>query len=55
MLLIIGAPINSEIKQVYIAIHDATVDRYVSASQKKTLMCHVQVGGVMHCSDHDNL
>ena len=50
-----------EIKVVYIIIHDATVDRYVSASQKcfsiaeKTLMCRGQVGGVTHCSDHDHL
>ena len=46
MLLIIRALINMEIKVVYIVIHDATVDRYVSALRKKTLMCHWQVGGV---------
>ena len=50
-----------EIKVDYIVIHDATVDRYVSASQKcfgivvKTLMCHGHVSGVMRCRDHDHL
>ena len=50
-----------EIKVVYIVIHDATVDRYVSASRKcfsiaeKTSMCRGQVGGVRGCSDHDRL
>ena len=50
-----------EIKVVYIVIHDATVDRYVSASQKcfgiaeKTLMCCGQVVWVTRCSDHDHL
>ena len=46
MLLIIGSLINMEIKVVYIEIHDATVDIYVLASRKKTLMCRGQVGGV---------
>ena len=44
MLLIIGALINMEIKVVYIVIHDATVDRYVLASQTKKMMCRGQVG-----------
>ena len=50
-----------KIKVVYIIIHDATVDRYVSASGKcfsiteKTSMCCGQVGGVTRCSDHDHL
>ena len=50
-----------EIKVAYIIIHNATVDRYVSASRKcfsiteKTLICHGQVGGVKPCSDHDHL
>ena len=51
MLQIIGALIDMEIKVVYIVIHDATVDRYVSASRKvfyitkKTSLCRGQVGG----------
>ena len=59
MLLIIGALINMEIKVVYIVIHDAIVDRYVSALWKcfsiaeKTSMCRGQVVGVTRCSDHD--
>ena len=50
-----------EIRVVYIVIHDATIDRYISASQKciviaeKTSLCHGQVGGEMRCSDHDHL
>ena len=50
-----------EIKVVYIVIHDATVDRYVSASRKcfsireKTSMYRGQVSGVTRCSDHDHL
>ena len=49
MLLIIGALINMKIKVFNIVIHNATVDRYVSASRKcfsiadKTLMCRGQV------------
>ena len=59
MLLIIGALINMEIKVVYIVIHDAIVDRYISASWKcfsiaeKTSMSRGQVVGVTHCSDND--
>ena len=34
MLLTIGALIDMEIKVVYIVIHDATVDKHVSASRK---------------------
>ena len=51
MLQIIRALIDMEIKVVYIVIHDATVDRYVSASRKgfnitkKTSLCRGQVGG----------
>ena len=50
-----------EIKIVYIVIHDATVDRNVSASRKcfsfaeKTLMCRRQMSGVTRCSDQDHL
>ena len=49
-----------EIKVVYIVIHDATVDQYVSASWKcfsiaeNTLMCCGQVSRVRHCSGHDH-
>ena len=41
-----------EIKVVHIVIHDATVDRYVLASQKKH---QCAVGGVRRCCDHDHL
>ena len=49
-----------EIKVVYMVIHDATVDRYVSASRKcfniaEKNLCLGQVGGVTYCSDNDHL
>ena len=50
-----------EIKVVYIVIHDATVDRYVSALRncfsiaEKTLMCRGHMGWVTCCSGHDHL
>ena len=61
MLQIIRALIDMEIKVVYIVIHDATVDRYVSASRKgfnitkKNIVVPWAGGWVTHCSDHDHL
>ena len=53
--VIIGALINMELKVVYSVIHDASVDRYVLASQKK-LRCAVgRWVGYQGCSDHDHL
>ena len=55
MLLIIGELNNMEIKVVYIVIHDAIVERYVLASQKKHRCAVGRSVGYQRCNDHDHL